>query len=468
MLIDTPDEGAQAPRAALLKSPAVLALCYLLVGFAWLWASTALGLRFAADLPGLAAVERAKGALFVVATAALLWTWLRAVRRTHERLPRIEGRLHDTEAQISSLLQFAPDAIVIHDANTIVYANPAFRELFRLPPGFDVAKLRLRDIVDPVDLPAMRSRVAAVASRVGIAAPREIVFRTVTGERVDVEHAGCSVLVAGRILVQSHLRDLTARNAARDELKRLNEHLEVRVRERTAELLAVNRALESFTYSVAHDLKSPVQRIGQFAAALCEQVDRGDAARTRHFASRIAANAQEMGQMIDGLLLVSRADRAPLEVTRIDHRALVAGVVAGLDERSAAAIEVGELPPAPGDATLVRQVWSNLLANAVKYSAGAAAPRVVVSGECVGAEAVYCVADNGIGFDAAAAGRLFHTFHRLSNARDYAGTGVGLSVVRRIVTRHGGRAWAQGEPGRGAQFFFSLPCGDSRKERVSA
>jgi signal transduction histidine kinase len=241
-----------------------------------------------------------------------------------------------------------------------------------------------------------------------------------------------------------------------DEAQR---ELERRIEERTAELVAANKALESFTYSVAHDLRAPVAHVDGFAKALVDTLHCSDpaCARARHFTERIAVNARQMSEMIEGMLHVSRAERAPVQRERIDMtrfvRLVAADVAQGLDDT----LEIGRLPYAHADPRLLRQVWANLLSNAVKYSAASDAPRVRVSGSDGGGEIVYCVEDNGVGFDPVEGERLFNAFQRLSNAQSFAGSGVGLAIVKRIVERHGGRVWASGEPGRGARFCFALP-----------
>jgi PAS domain S-box-containing protein len=396
-------------------------------------------------------IERIKDGFFVAFTAALLYLWLQCAKRT-------QNKLDESEIQFAGLLEFAPDAILIHDDEQILYANPAFFRMLEIPPTADIAKIRLRDITDPAYLPTMMARVLRLSSEAGNAAPAEIMFRSMSGKRVEVEHASCSVQVGGRILVQAHLRDLTDRNDAWRELQRWNDELDARVHERTAELSAVNKALESFTYSVAHDLRSPVGRVNGFATVLLESCERQDFAKVPHYARRVVDNTKIMGDMIDGMLLLSRADSAALEFAPIDTHALVRDYLALLGETASNSVEVRELPNCKGDRALVREIWANLIANAIKYSAQSPAPKVVLSGEEADGECRFCVADNGIGFDESEAAGLFHTFRRLANAQGFAGTGIGLSVVKRIVTRHGGRVWAEGRPGEGARFHFTLPC----------
>jgi light-regulated signal transduction histidine kinase (bacteriophytochrome) len=241
-------------------------------------------------------------------------------------------------------------------------------------------------------------------------------------------------------------------------LKLAHAQLERRIADRTAELEGANRTLESFTYSVAHDLRAPVAHVEGFARALEDTIRQRDPEKAWHFTQRIVANAHLMSEMIEGMLHVSRAERATVQHEPIDMTALVKGVVEELAPGGAVAIAIDPLPGALADRALLRQVWSNLIANAVKYSARAEQPRVSVSASNGSGEIVYCVQDNGVGFDPAEGERLFNAFQRLSNARSFAGSGVGLAIIKRIVERHGGRVWATGEPGRGARFCFSVPA----------
>jgi PAS domain S-box-containing protein len=446
--------------AALIRMPSALASVYLVFGLAWLWATGDLVSRVALDAADVTALEKFKGFLFVVTTAAMLYAWLRCMRQLQDKLPHVEGRLRDSETQLSRILEFSPDAVLVHDARRILYANPAFFKLLDIPPGRKLSSIKLRDVVAPEYLSTMSQRVWRLASEVGVAAPVIVNFKTPGGKLVEAEHTSCSMLVNGCILVQSHMRDLTERNHAWRELQRWNDELDAKVRERTAELAAANKALEFFTYSVAHDLRSPVGRIHGFATALVEASERQDLTNIKHFARRVAVNAKTMGEMIDGMLLLSRADRAQLNLALIDADTQVREFLAELGESSTQVVIHGKLPNCVGDPVLVREVWANLISNALKYNQGAAVPRVMLSGEKIEAECQFCVSDNGIGFEEAEASTLFRTFHRLGNAREFAGTGVGLSIVKRIVMRHGGRVWAHGIPNEGATFYFTLPAPD--------
>jgi PAS domain S-box-containing protein len=230
------------------------------------------------------------------------------------------------------------------------------------------------------------------------------------------------------------------------------------VAERTAQLEAANQGLESFSYSVSHDLRAPLRAIDGFSRMLLEDHGHELGEEPRRLLGIIRANTARMGQLIDDLLTFSRLSRKQVQALPIDMGRLVAGVVEDLraDERSR--IVVGALLPCLGDGALLRQVWTNLIGNALKFSRGRPWPRVEVGSRRAGGETVYLVRDNGVGFDMAYAGHLFGVFQRLHRPEEFEGTGVGLAIVKRIVDRHGGRVWAEAQPGEGATFYFALPC----------
>ena len=248
------------------------------------------------------------------------------------------------------------------------------------------------------------------------------------------------------------------RGRAEAQLRELNVSLEERVRERTAALEAANRELESFAYSVSHDLRAPLRAIIGFIDILREEgADALTPELAQHFA-RIETNAMRMRELIDDLLAFSRAGRDAVKLERLDMNVLVRLVLDELGSgESGAEIALGELPPAQGDASLVRQVWINVVGNALKFSAKAPNPQVEISGKRVGNRVEYTIRDNGAGFDMRYADNLFKLFRRLHDASEFEGAGAGLAIVQRIVHRHGGEVSAQGEPGRGATFRFSLP-----------
>ena len=243
-------------------------------------------------------------------------------------------------------------------------------------------------------------------------------------------------------------------------LRREVAELQERERQRSEELAAAYRDLESFSYSISHDLRAPLRAINGFANLLNEDFAENLGAEGRRLLGIIQSNCVNMDQLITGLLDFSRSGRDPLDLDLIDMT-LMADVVAKealtLHVGPTPRIDIGELPGARADARVIRQVWANLIGNALKYSAKRSEPQIKISGRMDGREAIYEVEDNGAGFDMAYVSKLFGVFQRLHRSEDFSGTGVGLAIVHRIITRHGGRISADGKLGVGACFRFSLP-----------
>ena len=249
-----------------------------------------------------------------------------------------------------------------------------------------------------------------------------------------------------------------------DQVQSLNIELEQRVVERTAQLEAANKELEAFSYSVSHDLRAPLRHVDGFAGMLAKHAEGTLDDKGRRYIATISESARRMGRLIDDLLSFSRVGRAALSAFMLDQHALVAGVIRdGRYNLSGRAIEwrISDLPSAIGDPAMLRQVWSNLIENAVKYSGKTEHPRVEIGGSTDAAtkEHIYHVRDNGVGFNMEYVEKLFGVFQRLHTPAEFDGTGIGLANVRRIIVRHGGRTWAEGAVGAGATFYFSLPAG---------
>ncbi|MBI3919314.1 MAG: PAS domain S-box protein [Betaproteobacteria bacterium] len=290
----------------------------------------------------------------------------------------------------------------------------------------------------------------------------ELEMVTAKGNRKWVRTVGQPVREGAAVVkVTGSFQDITDRKRAEDEIRALNATLERRVAERTAELEAANKELESFSYSVSHDLRAPLRALDGYSRMLEE--DYGDKLdeEGRRLLGVVRDSSQNMGALIDDLLAFSRLGRKAITAIEVDMNALVREVLNELRPvagESAQRCVIEPLPAAWCDRALLRQVWVNLLSNAFKFAGKREQPVIKVAGHHAG-ENVYSVSDNGAGFDMQYYDKLFGVFQRLHSNDEFPGTGAGLAIVRRVVTRHGGRVWAEGKVNEGATFYFALPKG---------
>lgn len=259
--------------------------------------------------------------------------------------------------------------------------------------------------------------------------------------------------------LRSSLKEIGELKAALDEHERLNTQLEQRVQDRTAELEAANKELEAFSYSVSHDLRAPLRAVDGFSQALLEDYADLMPEEGRRYLLAIRQGAQKMGMLIEDLLKFSHLSRMPLRKQAVDTEFMVRGV---LDELQALEtgreieVHIGPLPRCSADPALLRQVWVNLISNALKYTRRRGAARIEMGCDEGPDSVVYRISDNGTGFDMRYAGKLFGVFQRLHRAEDYEGSGVGLAIVQRVIHRHGGRIWSEAAVDQGATFYFTL------------
>jgi signal transduction histidine kinase len=362
----------------------------------------------------------------------------------------------------------AGDARLIHE----MLREPPITQ-FRLTHTTRVDELLESLSRDPIevlllDLGLPDSQGMATFHRINDRAPGLpiVIFSGADDEQLASEAVSCGAqdyLVKGRInsfLLKRAIRYAMERKRAEEEIRRLNRELEHRVAQRTAQLLAANKELEAFSYSVSHDLRAPLRHIEGYVGML-QRATRGVLdEKAERYLETIGAASVEMGQLIDDLLAFSRSGAETVSEVEVDLTPLLDEVIQrmqmGTRDRNIT-WNILPLPTVIGDPAMLRQVLANLLDNAVKYSRGRdhALIEVGSAGEEDGRCIVF-VRDNGAGFDMRQYDKLFGVFRRLHRAEDFEGTGIGLATVRRIIERHGGRAWAEGEVDGGATFFFTL------------
>ncbi|HEY4371658.1 MAG TPA: PAS domain S-box protein [Burkholderiales bacterium] len=403
---------------------------------------------------------------------------------------RNAAALAASQQSYRSLFESSPDAIRVIQQERIVMLNPAGLRLFGVAAMEEIVGQSVYDHIDPVFQGDARERFRIVTAEKRPTPPVEQVLVRADGVRLDVEVVTLPFDYEGRPAALTILHDLTARKAVERATMQLNAELEERVQRRTAELKRANADLEAFSYTVAHDLRAPLRRMSGYAALLENKLGIQMDEEAREFIARIQGGSDAMARLIEGLLEIARVGRAELKPAQID----LSGVAAALAHEYAARVpgRMVEFVITPSltayaDPRLVRDVLDNLLGNAWKFTStharariefGALEPGVApliarmvpgtvmheapaLSLDGLPADAarwrVFYVRDDGAGFDPRYASKLFGAFQRLHSHNEFPGTGIGLASSSRIIAHHGGRIWAEGEPEKGATFYFSLP-----------
>lgn len=264
------------------------------------------------------------------------------------------------------------------------------------------------------------------------------------------------------------INNITDRKNAESQIKKLNEELEGRVILRTEQLASANKELEAFSYSVSHDLRAPLRSVHGFTKILIEDYESKLDDEGKRICGIISSSATQMGELIDDLLSFSRIGRSILNPSLVDMKKMAGLLFEGMtspSERGRIKLKIGKLHQAFGDVTLLGQVWINLISNAIKYSSNEISSEILIGSRIEGEMIIYFVKDNGVGFDMQYAHKLFGVFQRLHSEAEFEGNGVGLAIVQRIILKHGGKVWAEGEVGKGATFYFSLPADGVRSKK---
>ncbi len=385
-----------------------------------------------------------------------------ATERAHRK--EAERQLSRSQARKTAILDAALDAIITIDhEGKIQEWNRAAEVTFGYTREQAIGK-ELAELIIPPELRALQRQalIAYVSGRQATVAGHRYESRAMRadGSEFPAEIALARIPLEGLPMFTGFVRDITERKRHEQHICELNADLERRVRERTAQLEEANKELEAFSYSVSHDLRAPIRHIEGFVQVLERVAAPSLTPEHREILRMMAQSARHMDRLIEGLLAFSRMSRTEMVFTAVDPAVLVQEARHELESQfQGRDIEwvIAPLPMLRGDPITLRQVFVNLLSNALKYTSTRARARIEVGAEEREHETMFFVRDNGVGFEPQYREKLFGVFQRLHPASQFQGTGIGLAIVRRIIARHGGRTWAEAERDKGASFYFTIP-----------
>lgn len=369
-----------------------------------------------------------------------------------------EKALVESEQKYRAFFEHSLDAMILTTPmGDIIEANQAACRLLGYTEN-ELKQMKRFDIIDKTD--KNHSLFFQRRDEKGVAVG-ELRFLKKDGSVIDTELSSALFADANDNQKASLIiRDISERKKTEQKIKELNTELELRIEQRTAQLKSVNKDLEAFAYSVSHDLTTPVRGINGLTQILQDNYSKVLDEEGLRLCTRIRANSMKMGALIEDLLAFSRTSTSEVRREKVDMNQLVQSAIVEIGEKEIlldVEFRINSLPSTDGDIALLKQVWINLISNAVKFSSKKEKPVIEIDGYVEGAKSYYIIKDNGAGFNMQYAGKIFDAFQRLHSQQEFQGTGAGLAIVQRVILKHGGKIWAEGIEGVGATFTFYLP-----------
>jgi PAS domain S-box-containing protein len=370
-----------------------------------------------------------------------------------------ETALRESEEKFRSVIQSSPTGMHFYhldDENRLIFAgaNPSADQILGIQHNELTGKTILEAFPNLAETHIPETYIGVASGKSDLQQ-----FELKHEEKKFSGYFDVTVFRTGPRNIAVDFVDILDRKLAEQEIHTINNELDHRVKERTAQLEAANKELEAFSYSVSHDLRAPLRAIHSFTSILKEDYEKVLGAEGKRVCTIIETSSVHMGQLIDDLLAFSRIGRVELASVRIDMTKLMRSAYYDLtteEERNHITFKLNKVPAASGDTSVLKQAVTNLISNAIKYSSKSEKPEIVIGSTDSKSGPVYYIRDNGVGFNMQYAPKLFGVFQRLHSSNEFEGNGVGLAIVQRIIKRHGGRVWAEGEQGKGAVFYFTL------------
>lgn len=363
--------------------------------------------------------------------------------------------LRESEERYRSLVELSPDAIIVHAEGKIVYLNRVALNLYGAADAYGIIGKNILDLVPSEERETVKERIAQSYRKPGPTPLRETRILRLDGTPVEVEVSGVLITYNGKPAMQVVLRDITERKQADRNITKLNKDLLAK----NAELESANKELDSIAHSVSHELRAPLRSMSGFAKILREDyADKLDE-QGNDYLDRVFNGSEKMTLRIEALLHLARLSRQDIELTRVNLTSVASSVVYDLgaaDPDRGVEVKIAEGLTATADLALVKVALANLFGNAWKFTSKTPDARIEFGTMDKEGKTVYFIRDNGAGFDPTYADKMFQPFHRFHSDNEFEGTGIGLSIVERVIRRHGGRIWAEGSPGKGATFYFTL------------